>query len=83
MTDKIQHITICMGSSCFSRGNKKIITFIQNYLKEKQLEDEVVFKGNHCMGNCQQGPMLDINGELIYRVEESKLEEILNEKLGK
>lgn len=71
-----------MGSSCFSRGNKKTVGFIQNYLKEKGLTDEIVLKGAHCMGECDKGPLVEIDGELFLHVTDSMLQEIFDSKLG-
>lgn len=82
MTEKKAEITICMGSSCFSRGNKKTVPFLQNYLKEKGLSDEIHLKGAHCMGNCDKGPLLKINDEVVYHVDQNDLEDFLAEKLG-
>ncbi len=71
-----------MGSSCFSRGNKKTVGFIQNYLKEKGLTDEIVLKGAHCMGECDKGPLVKIDDELLDHVTDSMLQEIFDHKLG-
>lgn len=71
-----------MGSSCFSRGNKKTVGFIQNYIKEKGLTDEILLKGAHCMGECDKGPLVEIDGQLFTQVTESMLQEIFDSKLG-
>ena len=34
-------ITVCMGSSCFARGNDQNLEFIEKYIKEKGLEAEI------------------------------------------
>ncbi len=82
MSEKIHTITICMGSSCFSRGNKTAVKFLQQYLKEKRLEDEIVLKGAHCMGDCDKGPLIKIDDEIIIYASDSSLEEKLDQKLG-
>lgn len=64
MRDKII-LQICMGSSCFSRGNNKTLQVIQQYLKEHKLEGEIVLKGNHCFDECSRGPVIKIN-EVVY-----------------
>lgn len=74
---------ICLGSSCFSRGNKEVVMFIKEYLKSNHLEDRVVFKGARCMGLCSNGPNLRINGEAVEGVTLSKIEGILEKELGK
>ncbi len=75
-------ITICLGSSCFSRGNGKNLEVIQEYIKTKGLEAEVTFKGQLCSENCSKGPMLIINGQSYYEVNKNKLIEILEKELN-
>jgi NADH:ubiquinone oxidoreductase subunit E len=72
-------ITICMGSSCFSRGNKKTLQTIQDYLRETGRIHQVTFKGSHCFGNCEHGPMLKINETLFNHVTEGNAITILDQ----
>ena len=58
-----KEIVICLGSSCFSRGNKITVQLIKDYLKLHQLEDLVFFHGIHCNGNCENGPIIKIDGK--------------------
>ncbi len=58
-----KEIVICLGSSCFSRGNKNTVKIIKDYIKEHQLEDKVFFHGNHCYGNCENGPILKVDNK--------------------
>jgi NADH:ubiquinone oxidoreductase subunit E len=76
MEDK-QVITICMGSSCFSRGNKRLIQQIQIFLKTWQLDHDVVLKGAHCMDCCDKGPVMKINSQTFHNITSEKLDEIL------
>lgn len=82
MTRKIE-MHICLGSSCFSRGNKDVVTFIKDYLRINHLEDKVIFRGARCMGLCSNGPNLMINGESFEGVTLSKIEGILEKEFGK
>ncbi len=74
---------ICLGSSCFSRGNKDVVMFIKEYLRKHHLEDKVIFKGARCMGNCSNGPNLTINGKIIEGVTLAGTEGILDRELAK
>jgi NADH:ubiquinone oxidoreductase subunit E len=74
---------ICLGSSCFSRGNKEVVTFIREYLKKNHLEDKVIFKGARCMGRCSNGPNLRINDDLKEGVTLSRIEQILEQELAR
>lgn len=71
-------ITICLGSSCFSRGNKKTLHAINNYLKENDLVDKVYFHGAHCYSNCDKGPILKVNDTLYEQVDEVKAKAIMD-----
>jgi len=82
MTTVIE-MQICLGSSCFSRGNKDVTMFIKDYLKQHHLEDKVIFKGARCMGNCSNGPNLNINGKIISGITLAGIESILNTELAK
>ena len=83
MNDKDTELMICLGSSCFARGNKKAVQIIQDYLKQNELEDQVQFKGNHCFGKCNKGPVLKINEQIFEGVTIENLTEILDRELGK
>ncbi len=81
MTQRIE-MQICLGSSCFSRGNKDVVMFIKEYLKKNHLDDKVIFKGSRCMGGCSNGPNLNINGTNIEGVTVSKIEGILEKEFA-
>ncbi len=72
-------ITICLGSSCFSRGNKSTMEVIKSYLKEHDLEERVFFHGDLCDNLCEHGPVMKINGEIYQNVTSDNVYEILND----
>jgi NADH:ubiquinone oxidoreductase subunit E len=73
---------ICLGSSCFSRGNKAVVQYIRDYLLKNHLEDRIVFRGARCLGHCSNGPNLIINGKVIEGVGLAQVEKILEKELG-
>lgn len=72
-------LVICLGSSCFARGNKQLIGFIKNYLKEKDLENRVNFYGKRCYSKCAKGPYIKINEKLIENVDEDSIKSFLDD----
>lgn len=74
-------ITICQGSSCFSRGNKKNLKAIQNYLKEQKITAGISFKGQLCSGHCKKGPIIIVNNALYEEVTEASAVEIIKAHL--
>lgn len=74
-------IVICMGSSCFSRGNKKALGIIKQYLQEKSLDAEITFRGAHCFGICDNGPVLVINDIQLTTVQPDEVTGLLDKYL--
>ena len=81
MAQRIE-MQICLGSSCFSRGNKDVVMFIKEYLRKNHLDDKVIFSGARCMGLCSNGPNLTINGVEVEGVTLSKIESILEKEFA-
>jgi NADH:ubiquinone oxidoreductase 24 kD subunit len=55
-------VELCMGSSCFARGNSRILADIEAFLSENGLEDKVSLEGHLCLNKCNDGPHITING---------------------
>jgi NADH:ubiquinone oxidoreductase subunit E len=61
-------IVVCMGSSCFSRGNKRLVPIIESFFQtlsqsENQiLKPKLLLKGSMCENLCKSGPNVKING---------------------
>jgi len=72
------NITVCMGSSCFARGNQQNLAFIEAYIKEHNLDAEIDLAGTRCENKCASGPNIIINGIEYNGITQEKLEEILN-----
>jgi NADH:ubiquinone oxidoreductase subunit E len=77
----MKRILICMGSSCFARENKKNLHTIEEFLKSYSLQDSVEIVGSLCMGNCGEGPNVQINGNHYRGVTQEQLHEILMKEL--
>ena len=77
-----KELRICMGSSCFSRGNRHTLQVIQQYLKDHQLEGDLILKGNHCFGTCDAGPTVKIGTRMYEHVNSDNILEILEKELG-
>jgi len=80
MTLVRKEIKICLGSSCFSRGNKKTLHLVQQYLKDHELERDVILKGNHCFSDCSSGPVLKIGTKVYEHVTQDNVLDILQKE---
>jgi NADH:ubiquinone oxidoreductase subunit E len=61
-------LTICLGSSCFTRGNDENLPRVQAFLKARGLEGRVALKGSRCEGRCQHGPNLRVGDTFLEEV---------------
>lgn len=76
-TDNKVNISVCMGSSCFARGNKELAQELKDFIdSEDNCEDKAMLSGNLCDGRCESGPNIKINGKIIKNTEEHILEKI-------
>ena len=72
-------IRICLGSACYSKARHDNLEFIENFLKENHLLHAVDFRGHLCIGQCNQGPNIEINGTMYHEVNREKLAGILQQ----
>lgn len=79
----MHQIHICLGSSCFSRGNNIHVEIIRQFIAENHLEAEIKFSGHLCEELCNDGPILRINNNVYKEVTRSSLYRILEEELLK
>ena len=73
-------ITLCMGSSCFARGNEKNLAFCEKFLAQRGLKDEVdvVLGASLCTGNCADGPVVIVDDKTYKHVDEGVMKDILD-----
>ena len=72
-------IVICMGSSCFARGNKRNLKIIEEYLAGHRIDCTLTGRG--CVGKCRTGPYLSIVGDIFERGDSESLIDLLEAKL--
>ena len=60
-------ITVCIGSSCHIKGSRQIVEQFQHLIATHDLKDKVELGGTFCMGKCQQGVCVTVDG-VFYSV---------------
>jgi len=80
--DKIVDIVVCLGSSCFARGNSEILAVLQQYEQSKGPNASVRLAGCLCQDQCKQGPNLKIDGEFHHNITADRLRELLQQLDG-
>ena len=75
-----RRISICLGSSCFARGNNANIAVVKQFLADRGLEAEVTFTGQLCENMCNRGTIICIDDQVYEEVNLSLLHKILEEE---
>jgi NADH:ubiquinone oxidoreductase subunit E len=70
-------VVVCLGSSCFARGNAQNLAAIESFLQNRGLEKSVRVTGCLCQDECKRGPNVTMRGEHLHEVTTAKLREIL------
>lgn len=55
-------VTICIGSSCHLKGSRQVVESLQRLVKENGIQDRVELGGAFCIGNCQNGVSVTVDG---------------------
>ena len=56
-------VTVCIGSSCHVKGSRQVVEQLQQLIDENKLGDKVELAGTFCMGRCQEGVCVTVDGE--------------------
>ncbi len=75
------NIVICLGSSCFARGNAHNVEVVENFLAEHHLQDEVDVdvSGGLCANCCAEGPNVTIDGKIYHGVDAGAMLDLLKQ----
>ncbi len=75
-------VELCMGSSCFARGNSQALMLLESYIHEHGLDDQVELEGHLCLNACSEGPNLSIDGTKYQHVESDVVVDLLEKALA-
>ncbi len=56
-------VTVCIGSSCHIKGSRQVVEELQHLISDAGVEDKVELGGTFCMGRCQEGVCVTVDGE--------------------
>lgn len=77
------NITVCIGSSCHVKGSRQVVEQLQSLIMEHNVGDKVALGGTFCMGKCQLGVCVTVDGEFFSLTPENTKEFFENNVLPK
>ncbi len=78
----MKKIVICMGSSCFSRGNEQNLEYLEQIIEKNGLDVEIDLSGSRCEGKCASGPVICIDDTVYSEVNPGVLQDIIAREFG-
>ena len=72
-------MTICIGISCFARGNAENVKIVEDFIAQRGLTDEldIELSGGLCTNNCPDGPVVIVNEKIYKHVNADVMQEIM------
>jgi NADH:ubiquinone oxidoreductase subunit E len=55
-------VTVCIGSACHVKGSRQIVEQLQSLIAQHNCGDKVELNGAFCMGKCQTGVSVTVDG---------------------
>ena len=70
-------ITVCIGSSCHIKGSRHVVERLKCLIEENKINNKAELSGTFCMGKCQQGVCVTVDGE-FHSVTPATVDEFFN-----
>lgn len=75
-------VVLCMGSSCFSRGNAANLEAVRRHVAAAGATLQLELRGHLCEGRCSEGPHLLVDGRLYSGVTPGSVRSLLERHLA-
>ena len=73
-------ITVCIGSSCHIKGSRQVVERLQQLIEENKIGDKAELSGTFCLGECQKGVCVTVDGD-FHSVTPDIVEEFFNTEI--
>lgn len=77
----VVRVEICMGSSCFARGNNENLEFLEKNQENSDFDIKLELIGKRCENICSEGPHICINEKKYNKISTDDLKNILENRL--
>ena len=73
-------VTVCIGSSCHIKGSRQVVEGLQYLIAQENLGDKVELGGTFCMGRCQEGVCVTVDGN-FYSVSPDNVKDFFEKEV--
>ena len=76
-------IVICLGSSCFARGNAENLHTVRKFLEQSDVAAKLCTRGALCQRECARGPNIQVDGIQHDHVEPGSAITLIEQAIAK
>ena len=58
-------VKVCIGSACHVKGSRRVVEGLQYQIAERKLKDKINLGGVFCMGRCEEGVCVTVDGKFF------------------
>lgn len=73
-------VTVCVGSTCHVKGTNLVVERLKSLIVENDLTEKVSLRGMFCVGNCQKGVSVTVDG-VVHSVHPEAVDEFFNQEI--
>lgn len=75
-------VQVCRGIGCSSYGGgRPLESAIEAALMQAGVMDSIELLSAHCMGECESGPCIRINGQKFYHMSKEDIPQLVEEEI--
>lgn len=75
-------VQVCVGSSCHLKGSQDIVELLEEYIREYNIDDDVVLSGSFCIGKCNRvGVTVQVNDDVHVGVTRENFKEFFKKNI--
>ena len=77
-------VEICVGSSCFLKGSEEVVAKMQETIRTRHLENDIILSGSFCTGKCNRiGVTVKVDEELFTGIRPETFDAFFEENIAK
>ena len=74
-------VSVCVGSACHMKGAYATTQMFQEALEKAGIADRVELSASFCMGECKDGPCVQVDGVKFHHVDQNRVESLVAEEI--
>jgi len=74
-------IAVCVGTCCYLKGSYDTLQKLMRLVAEADVKDRINLHATFCLEQCEQGPVIKVDDEIIDGVTPDKVEQVFAEKI--